>query len=136
VNLYQQVAVPIKPQFREAAVYLEEHRDPDALLLFQIPYNHFVVDYYWDLPLDPWAEAPFTNWRTPEGGYQVSQGSLALQMQDLTADFDEVWLVYSEVAMWDERELVKWWLDAHGVLLDEEHFYLVDLYHYALPQSE
>ncbi len=136
VNLFQQIVVPIKPQFREAAAYLEERRDPDALLLFQIPHNHFVVDYYWDLPLDPWAEAPFTNWRTPEGGYQVSEGSLALQMQDLTADFDEVWLVYSEVAMWDERELVKWWLDAHGVLLDEEHFYLVELYHYAFPQSE
>ncbi|MFP4344453.1 MAG: glycosyltransferase family 39 protein [Anaerolineales bacterium] len=135
VNLYQQLVVPIKPQFREATAYLEEHRNPDTLLLFQIPYNHFVVDYYGDGALEPWAGAPFTNWRTPEGDYQVSQGSLALQMQDLTEVHDEIWLVYSEATMWDDRELVKWWLDAHGVLLDEKHFYLVELYHYALPEN-
>jgi 4-amino-4-deoxy-L-arabinose transferase-like glycosyltransferase len=134
VNLYRQVVRPIKPQFREATRYLYARRAPDALLLFQIPYNHIVVGYYAPAPLDPWAEAPYTNWRSDDGSYQVQAGDVADQMRELTAGYEEVWLIYSEATMWDERELVKAWLETHGNLVEERHFHLVELYHFRLPR--
>ncbi|MGC9400129.1 MAG: glycosyltransferase family 39 protein [Anaerolineae bacterium] len=135
VNLYQQVARPIKPQFREATGYLLTRRAPGALLLFQIPYNHIVVDYYAPTPLDPWAEAPYTNWRDDEGDYLIGAPEVAEQMRALTAGYTDVWLVYTEVALWDDRELVLVWLQAHGELVDKRHFHLVDLYHFRLPEA-
>jgi len=133
VNLYQQVVRPIKPQFREATRHLYARRAPDALLLFQIPYNHIVVDYYAPATLDPWEKAPYTNWRNDDGSYQVQAGDVADQMWELTAGYEEVWLIYSEATMWDERELVKAWLETHGDLMEEQHFHLVNLYHFRLP---
>jgi mannosyltransferase len=135
VNLYQQTVRPIKPQFREATAYLQARRTPNTLWLFQIPYNHIVVDYYAPQPLDPQAEAPFTNWRNDDGTYQVQAEAVADQMQALTAGYDDVWLIYSEVAMWDERQLVKSWLETHGILVEQRRFHLVDLYHFHLPET-
>ena len=133
-NLHQQVVQPIKPQFRAATHYLLTHRSEDALLLFQIPYNQIVVDYYAPEPLAPWAEAPFTNHRDPDSGaYLVQEEDVAAQMQTLTAGHAEVWLIYAEAGMWDARELVKSWLMVHGVLVETRRFHLVDLYHFRLP---
>lgn len=133
VNLYQQTVRPIKPQFREATCYLSAHRAEDALLLFQIPYNQIVVDYYAPGPLEPWEEAPFTNWRNPDGTYHVQAADVAEEMQTLTAGYNDVWLVYAEATMWDSRELVKAWLETHGTLVERRRFHLVDLYHFRLP---
>jgi hypothetical protein len=94
-----------------------------------------MVDYYLDAPLDPWAEAPYTNWRTPEGAYQRSPEEIDLLMRDIVRGHDELWLVYSEASMWDERELVKAWLDENAKLLDKRHYHRVDLYQYALPDG-
>jgi len=133
VNLARQAAQPIKPQFREAAAYLVDVTSAPTLLLYQIPYNQRMIDYYApELPATAVA-APFTNWRTPEGGYEVGAGYVDTQLRALTADARELWLVYSEVVLWDERELVKNWLDIHGTLVDEAHFHRVDLYHYTFP---
>jgi hypothetical protein len=135
VNLYRQVVEPIKPQFREASIYLMTHRSPDALLLFQIPYNRIVVDYYTPGTLDPWAEAPYTNWRNDDGTYTVQSEAVGEQMAELLEGHTDVWLVYSEVAMWDDRELVKSWLTRHGVQVAVQHFHMVDLYHFRLPEA-
>jgi hypothetical protein len=135
-NIHQQATVPVKPEFHRAAAYLKEHRGPDELLLFQIPYNHIVFDYYYDPPLAPWAEAPFTNWRQPDGSYLKGADYVAAEMHRLIQDKTDVWLIYSEVSLWDDRELVKRWLDTHGQRLDDVHFgvhfHLVSLYHYTL----
>ncbi len=128
--LYAQAVYPVKPQFPQAIAYLQAHRAPDALLLFQIPYNHRVVAYYAPELLSRWAEAPFTNWHLDDGSYQVGADYVAEKLRALTAGYDEVWLVYSEVAQWDDRELVKAWLDAHGDLLDTAMYQGVILYHY------
>ena len=132
VNLYRQATRPFKPQFQEATSYLQQQRASDELLLFQIPYNHIMVEYYADAPVAPWAEAPYTNWRTPEGGYLRDAGDVDGEMHALTQGYAGVWLVYSEVELWDERQLVKAWLDTHGTLVDEQHFHKVALYHYVL----
>ncbi len=131
-NIHLQATVPVKPEFQKVAAYLKEHRGPDELLLFQIPYNHIVFDYYYEPSLAPWAEAPFTNWRQPDGSYLKGANYVAAEMQRLIQDKTDVWLIYSEVLLWDDRELVKCWLDTHGQRLDEVHFHLVSLYHYTL----
>lgn len=130
--LEAQVTYPIKPEFNKASRYLAEHREPDELLLFQIPYNHYVVDYYLTAPLSPWAAAPFSNWRLPSGEYQVGAAYVDQEMARLTEGHDEVWLIYSEVLLWDDRELVKAWLDAHGEATSAQHYHRVSLYHYRL----
>jgi hypothetical protein len=132
--LEAQATYPIKPEFNKASRYLAEHREPDELLLFQIPYNHYVVDYYLTAPLSPWAAAPFSNWRLPSGEYQVGTEYVDQEMSRLTEGHDEVWLIYSEVLLWDERELVKAWLDAHGEVTASHHYHRVSLYHYRLPK--
>ncbi|NBD35380.1 MAG: hypothetical protein GVY30_05215 [Chloroflexi bacterium] len=130
--LVAQATHPIKPEFDEVSRYLAEHREPDELLLFQIPYNHYVMDYYLTAPLNPWAAAPFSNWRLPSGEYKVDD--VDKEMARLTEGHDEVWLIYSEVLLWDERELVKAWLDAHGEATAAQHYHRVSLYHYRLPK--
>ncbi len=132
VNLYHQACNPIKPQFREAAAYLQQKRGPEELLLFQIPYNQVTMAYYLPAPMAPWAEAPYTNWRTPEGEYQITPEMVGEQMLTALDGHQQVWLVYSEASLWDERELVKSWLDAHAHLLTVQEFYGAHLYHYQL----
>ena len=43
-------------------------------------------------------------------------------MQTLTAGYDVVWLLRSEVEMWDRRRLMDEWLDGHGVVVDQADF--------------
>ena len=70
----------MKPQFEAATRYIEAQREPDALVLFQIPYNTHVVSYYAERPLDPWAEAPYTNWRSVDGRYEVEEAYVDEEM--------------------------------------------------------
>ncbi len=130
-GIYRQATYPIKPQFKTAVAYLETHRGAGTLVLFQIPYNRYVVDFYAEVPLDPWAEAPYTNWREPDGSYSMDEASLAGKMSAIITGHEEVWLVYSEAALWDDRELVKAWLDRYGQLEEMHVFQGVTLYHYS-----
>jgi len=130
VGLYRQATIPMKPQFEPATRHIEASRTLDELLLFQIPYNHHVVGYYAHAMLDPWAEAPFTNWRQEDGGYRVHMAYVDKEMTSITSDYTGVWLVYSEVAMWDDRELVRQWLDVHWRLVDQQAYVGVTVYHY------
>lgn len=131
-NLSMQFTHPFKPQFRAAAADLRRRRLPDELLLFQIPYNRVMLAYYDPVSLDPWAEAPYTNYRDSEGRFTVTGVDVDAQLQSLTSGYDRVWLVYSEATLWDERELVKSWLDLRGRVDYEQHFVMVSLYRYAL----
>lgn len=139
-RLVEQARVPFKPQFDHAADYLAASRAPDVLLLFQIPYNHHVLDYYFrqleGAQLSPWAEAPYTNWRDARGDYARGMPYVDAQMRAIVGGYREVWLVYSEVAMWDERELVKVWLDTHGALADKVSLHGVTLYCYEIESGE
>ena len=132
VGLYEQAVLPVKPQFAPATHYLETHRSPDELVLFQIPHNRHVVSYYAEGTLDPWREAPYTNWRESDGNYQVGAPYVDGEMSVLTSGYDSVWLVYSEVWLWDDRALVKAWLDQHGQLADQRSYAGVELYRYDL----
>jgi hypothetical protein len=138
VALYAQARYPVKPQFPLATAYLTQRRDPDDLVLFQIPYNRYVMAYYADGPLEPWAEGPYTNWPRPggpPGSYQVDADFVDAEMREIVAGFEDVWLIYSEAALWDARDLVRAWLEAHGQLMDQKSFAGVEIYHYRLRSS-
>jgi hypothetical protein len=55
------------------------------------------------------------------------------RMRDITDGGGVVWLVATEVALWDERDLVKAWLDDHARLTAEMQFVRVAVYRYQLP---
>lgn len=160
VNLYQQATRPIKSDFRAAAAYVANYRPLappptvvphsltidgfhcylplvmadfsafDGLIIFQIPYARYSFDYYFPIRGYPWTEGPYTNWRAPDGSYLVSEADVAWRMQAVTAGYNVVWLVATETAMWDERGLVKAWLDANMQPEAEAHFAYVEVYRY------
>jgi len=145
VNLYVQASEPIKADFRGAAAYVagygrthghsgDSGPDPfDELIIFQIPYARYTFDYYFPFEDYPHADGLYTNHRTPDGGYQMGEGQAWQQMRAITAGHDVAWLVASEVPMWDERGLVKEWLDINASRAAEAHFKRVEVYRYDLP---
>lgn len=102
----------------------------DSLIIFHIPYARYSFDYYFPIEGYPWAEGPYTNWRAPDGSYLIGAAEVARQMQALTAGYDAVWLIATETAMWDERGLVKAWLDANMQVEAEARFQYVEVYRY------
>jgi hypothetical protein len=137
----------LKADFRGVTTYLDEHKMDSDLLLFQIPYGRHSYDYYSAqlhssattgehrifLPFvvggedngHRWAEGLYTN-----AGMELQE--VDRQMTEITIDSHVVWLVYTEASLWDERGLVKDWLDGHGTLTDEVEFVRVTLYRYTL----
>ena len=148
-GLWTQASTPLKTDFRAATQYLAARLAPDDLLLFQIPYGHYSFEYYYRqrasnspagegyrlfLPQvvggggQPyrWAEGLYTNsGMTPD---EVDQ-----HMAALTSGQQAVWLVATEVSLWDERGLVQAWLDAHASRVAEAQFVRVAVYRYELP---
>lgn len=113
---------------------LADYATFDGLLVFHIPYARYSFDYYFPIEGYPWAEGPYTNWRAPDGSYLIGAAEVARQMQALTAGYDTVWLIATETAMWDERGLVKAWLDANMRLETEARFQYVEVYRYVRDQ--
>jgi len=105
------------------------------LIIFQIPYGRYSFDYYFPIERYPWAEGLYTNHRVPNGEYQMSEYEAAWQMQELTEGHREIWLIATEVSLWDERNLVQSWLEEHLELVAEAHFARVDVYRYTLPDG-
>jgi hypothetical protein len=62
----------------------------------------------------------------------MSEGELGATLGEMTEGHRSIWLVASEAELWDERGLVKAWLDGNGRLVDEEEFARVSLCRYKL----
>jgi hypothetical protein len=116
--------------FRVYAPLLGTGSPEYPLIVFQIPYARHSFDYYYPDDDYRWADGVYTNHRHADGTYMMSEANAALAMETLTADHDVVWLFATEVWMWDERGLVKAWLDTNMQLRDEAHFKWVDVYRY------
>ncbi len=100
---------PIRPDLRGAAAYLVENMQPGDVVVFQIPYGRHSFTYYAGLTgrlLDQSriVEAPYTN-------AGMSEAAVAGELTQATAGVPRVWLVETEAAMWDERNLVRQWFD-------------------------
>ncbi len=108
---WQQKTLPMKYDLRGGVTYVSERRSPETLLVLQIPHLQYAVQYYGsDLDARPfdggaarlgnWAEGLWTNhgWVDEQARLLADQ-----QMREMTAGADEVWVLRSEVEMWDQR---------------------------------
>lgn len=146
-GLVQQVRVPLKADFRGATAYVVERLHPSDLLLFQIPYGRYSFDYYYEpaaahLPQRGatctvwlpqvlggrgapyrWAEGLYTN-----GGMTAEE--VARRMEEMVQDSRVVWWVATETEMWDERGLVKGWLEENWTAVERAEFVRVEVVRY------
>lgn len=149
--LYLQATTLLKADFRAATRYVSRQLGGQDLVLFQIPHGRFSFDYYFEpaqeqdvvrghwggylafLPYVAgsrdapyrWAEGLYTN-----SGMTVRE--VAQRMDEMMQGSRIVWLVATEVPMWDERNLVQSWLDKNGRLMDQAEFVRVAVYRYEL----
>jgi hypothetical protein len=120
-NLWLQATTSMKSDFRSAAAFMEEHYADGELIIFQIPHGRYTFDYYYSGDY-VWRDGPYTNHVDEEGAYRISSGQAAAHMTAMTWQYDRVWLVSTEMVMWDRRGLVQAWLDTHGTRVREETF--------------
>jgi hypothetical protein len=157
-GVWLQARTQVKADFRGATQYVANHMAPDDLLLFQIPYGRYSFDYYYEYHQQPspsrpqpaelpdvgqvrvylplvasgnrapylWKEGLYTN-----GGMSLSEANAG--MSRIVSGSRVVWLIATEVSLWDERELVQSWLEEHATLTDAAEFVRVTVERYELP---
>lgn len=110
-GIRQQASYSIKTDTRSAARIVQQQWQEGDLLLLQIPYLRYSMDYYLGEGY-PILEGPFTNYgmSPEEAGRYFSVGTQAHQ---------RVWLVLSEAEMWDHRGLTEAWLRQNAAILEE-----------------
>lgn len=140
VNGWQQTATPNKTQLREAVTFVAEHRQPDQLLILQIPHTHYAYRYYTsdfgsepfsdsDARMAPWAEGLWTQNGLPDS---QAREEVDNAMQRTTAGFAEVWVILVEAGSWDGRRLMDAWLESHGILEEQKMFHGIEARRYRL----
>jgi len=148
-GLWHQATTAIKADFRAATAYVTEHWSPRDFLVFQIPYGKHSFDYYYQpepssrlvggngyrtfLPLVVgggeayrWADGLYTN-------AGLEPDAVDQQMAALTSGSRVVWLIATEVPLWDERGLVQAWLEDNAQLTASAEFVRVAVYRYEFP---
>ncbi len=137
---WQQKITDIKYDLRSAVSYVAERRTEDELLILQIPHLEYSYRYYSsrqgthpfvgsDQRLGRWAGGLWTNNGFPD---DQAKADVATQMQELTDGVESIWVVRSEVEMWDQRHLMDAWLNEHAVLIDSADFHGSQVRHYRL----
>jgi uncharacterized membrane protein len=119
-----QMAQPIKSDFRAATRFVLTHRQAGDQLLFQIPYGRYSFVYYGG-ELAQWLDGPYTN-------HGMSAAELAAVMTGATAGVSAIWLIATEMPMWDDRGLTEAWLKAHGQTTHRAEFARVAVTRYQL----
>jgi len=131
LSLNAQATTSFKSDFRSAAAVITAAKQPDDVLIFQIPYIQTTFDYYYKQPYTSMA-GPYTNYPGSNDGYQDTEATVFAQLDKTFAGKSSVWLIASEVAMWDQRNLLQRWLDAHGTPTQQHVFTQVMVTHYQL----
>ncbi len=129
---WRETTEPIKSDFRAAAAYVANQRQPDDVTLFLIPYIRHTYQYY-DPGIEsespehayPWFDAPYAN-REPDASL------LPDTLRNETEGYSGVWLVESETSFYDNQGLTRAWLNANGKLIDEAHYARVSVFYYDL----
>lgn len=157
-GVWTQARTPVKADFRGATQYVANRMAAGDLLLFQIPYGHHSFDYYYEVFQRPSHSQPEPAVPSEGGGFQVflplvadgggmpyhweeglytnagmSPDEADRHMSSLVSENRVVWLVATEVHLWDERGLVQAWLDGHATLTEEAQFVSVTVSRYELP---
>lgn len=121
---WTQAARPIKSDFRGAARLVAEGYQPGDLVIFQMPYGRYTFEYYYRQPFEG-AEGLYTN-------HGMSEAEANQQMRAMTAGRSTVWLIGTEMEMWDQRHLVLQWLQAHGRQTQEAGLARVTVWRFTL----
>ncbi|MCX6046929.1 MAG: glycosyltransferase family 39 protein [Chloroflexi bacterium] len=133
---WQQKTTPMKYDLRDAVTYIAQRRQPATLLILQIPHMQYSYRYYSGDFSVHYLDGSDTRLGDWVGGLWTNDGKSATdvdqQMQALTADTTELWVLRSEVEMWDSRHLMDEWLDQHGTVVDQAEFLGTQVKHYQL----
>lgn len=130
---WQQKTTTNKYDLRGAVSYVTERRQPDELLILQIPHIEYSYRYYSsDLGTHPfdgsterlgsWVSGLYTNRDNHLSTEEVAADTDA-QMQNIVGDAKVIWAIYSESKMWDQKKFMEKWLDENGVVVESENFY-------------
>ena len=119
---WTQAVNPIKSDFRSAARAVASSHRPGDLLIFQIPYGRYTFEYYYPRPFES-AEGLYTN-------HNMSEAEVNRQMQAMTAGRDAVWLIGTEMEMWDQRHLLLQWLQSRAKQTLESGFARVTVWRF------
>lgn len=112
LGIVHQYQTPVRADFRAAAAYVAREYRAGELVVFQIPYLQTTFDYYAQGLDYQAAEGPYTNYGNPPE-------ETALYLEQITTDYERIWLVLSEAPMWDARGLTLAWFGEHGRLVEE-----------------
>ncbi|MGQ9555545.1 MAG: glycosyltransferase family 39 protein [Anaerolineae bacterium] len=123
--VYLQSSYKIKTDARGAAAIIRQGWQGGDALVLQIPYLSHSMTYYLG-PSYYMVEGPYTN-------YGMAPTELDLYFGSRLVERRRVWLVLSEVAMWDERGLTLDWFRRQSMLVQEWHLARLDLYLFRLP---
>ncbi len=141
---WQQKNETIKYDLRSAIHYVVERRQPETLLILQIPHIEFSYRYYSGnvsgaaaANVYATSDGRIGNWK---GGLWTNNGLADEQaivmaeqeMAQITQGAPDVWVLTSEVEMWDARHLMSAWLDSHGRMVESAEFHGVHARHYVL----
>ena len=130
-SVITQATTPFKSDFRSAAQAIGRAIQPGDLVVFQIPHVQHTFDYYFRQPYQSLG-GPYTNFPGSVNGYQSSDETVLAQIQPMFADQRAVWLVSSEAAMWDARNLLQRWLEMNGRATFREEYAQVQVTRYEL----
>ncbi len=150
-GLWAQASTPLKADFRSATRFLERRLDRNDLIIFQIPHGRLSFEYYLGLEQEQaslpslemahrvflpvilgggsqyrWADGLYTN--NGMGMEEVDQ-----RMRRIVSGTRSVWLVASEMGMWDDRRLVQAWLEENASAFEVTEFVRVAVHRYVMP---
>jgi hypothetical protein len=134
VGLITQATTPFKSDFRSAARAVAQQIQPGDLVVFQIPHVQHTFDYYFRQPYQAMS-GPYTNFPGSVNGYQSSDETVLTQIAPSFANQHTVWLVSSEAAMWDARNLLQRWLEANSRATFHEEYAQVQVTRYELNEK-
>jgi len=138
---WQQNRQEIKADLRGAVRTIFERRQENDLLILQVPHMEFAYRYYSsDQGSNPFAESDERlGWWS--GGLWTNNGmsddeawhGVEQEMTKRTEGASILWVLRSEVELWDKRDLMGQWLNQNGTLIESIEFHdaQVDLYHMA-----
>lgn len=141
---WQQKTLTMKYDLRSAVGYIAQRRPPETLLILQIPHMEWAYRYYSsdlqpdlftgsDTRLGHWARGLWTNNGAPD---EQARTQVDLQMRQITAGATELWVLRSEVEMWDARHLMDAWLDQHGQVVEQAEFHGAQVKRYRMVNGE
>ena len=130
-GIVTQARTEFKSDFRSAAQMIGREIKPGDVIVFQIPYVRYTFDYYFRRPYQ-WIDGPYTNFPGSFDGYLESSTTVLDRLKQQFQNQRQVWLVASEVEMWDQRDLLRTWLNTHGLVTFQADYPRVQVTRYEL----